>query len=249
MLIILAGALGALLMIVLLFRRLRRLSWQLTQLRVERDCERILHALGRGSVEIHLVEGEIAKDLSLLKGPVHRKGHLSLYRGGHVAAWVASRHPQRQLAATAGAATAAVAAAAVIALVAAAPTTDLPNPHSHSAAPGQFSTGYPPRGSSPPPQASSPPVNTSDQALVSSDKWMTPGHRSPGPQAPTSASPSPSPATPRPPSSTASGQPVPPPDPTPPKPSMPASSPSSTSLRHLCLDNGGRLDLDRCAGL
>lgn len=44
---ILAGALGAFALVVfLLFRQLRKLSWQLTQQRVERDSETILHAIG-----------------------------------------------------------------------------------------------------------------------------------------------------------------------------------------------------------
>ncbi len=45
--IILAGALGAFAPVVfLLIQRLRQLSWQLTQIRVERDSESILREIG-----------------------------------------------------------------------------------------------------------------------------------------------------------------------------------------------------------
>lgn len=79
---ILAGALGAIALIVyLLFRRLRQLSWQLTQLRVERDSERILREIGirTGSRHIEAIPTD---------APARRKGHLSLYIGGGLASAV-----------------------------------------------------------------------------------------------------------------------------------------------------------------
>lgn len=76
--IILAGALGAIaLSVYLLFRQLRKLSWQLTQLRVERDSERILHAIGVRTYQTAVNGGEEGS-----ADPARRKGHLTLYLGG-----------------------------------------------------------------------------------------------------------------------------------------------------------------------
>lgn len=75
---ILAGALLALI-VYLLFRRLRQLSWQLTQLRVERDCDEILHKIGiRAGSRPVVTERPGA--------PARTKGHLALYMGGGAAA-------------------------------------------------------------------------------------------------------------------------------------------------------------------
>ncbi|SHI65086.1 hypothetical protein SAMN05444521_8137 [Streptomyces sp. 3214.6] len=76
---ILAGALGAIALIVyLLFRQLRELSWQLTQLRVERDSERILREIGIRSDSRPVMT-------TPTDAPARRKGHLSLYLGAGLA--------------------------------------------------------------------------------------------------------------------------------------------------------------------
>lgn len=73
---ILAGVLGVVALVVyLLFRQLRRLSWQLTQLRVEHDCEKILYAMG-----VPTGTGSARPE------PVRRKQHLALHKGGGAAA-------------------------------------------------------------------------------------------------------------------------------------------------------------------
>ncbi|MEU4172864.1 hypothetical protein AB0F46_39030 [Streptomyces sp. NPDC026665] len=111
--IILAGALGALLL-ALLFRRLRRLSRQLAQLRVERDCERILRDIGMTWVaETKLHEVEDAQPATPIDAPVRRKGHLSLYLGQNVSGFLTQRRNHRHLAVAAG--TAVIATAAVVA--------------------------------------------------------------------------------------------------------------------------------------
>jgi len=148
MLIILAGALGAFALIVyLLFRRLRQLSWQLTQLRVERDCERLLRALGMGP-EATPTEMEDAQERYFDETPVRSRGHLSLYLGGNVAAFLAGRRSQRHLATAAG--TAVFAMAAAVAALITTPSTDIPGlpdtgpPGIHSPAhmsPGRSPTG------------------------------------------------------------------------------------------------------------
>lgn len=145
MLIILAGALGAMALNVLLFRRLRQLSWQLARLRVERDCERILRELGKPT-EIHLAERENAKDQTFSTIPVRSKAHLSLYRGGNVAALVIFRRHQRHFAAAAG--TAVFAAAAIVAVLLISPNRDLPG-LPYDAPPGLGSSGHPPSGFAP----------------------------------------------------------------------------------------------------
>ncbi|MFF9097630.1 hypothetical protein ACF1AX_31470 [Streptomyces sp. NPDC014802] len=102
---ILAGALGAIALVVfLLFRQLRHLSWQLTQLRVERDSERILRQIGyrAGSTPLDDLEDT---------PPVRRKRHLTLYLGGlaGIAAVLRDRARQHRgpvLAATVGGAAA-----------------------------------------------------------------------------------------------------------------------------------------------
>lgn len=124
MLIILAGALGAFALIVyLLFRRLRQLSWQLTQLRVERDCERILRVLKMGPEDAPTEKGDV-QELHSVETPVRSKGHLSLYLGGNVAAFLAGHRNQRHLATAAG--TALFATAAVVAALMTVPSTDIP---------------------------------------------------------------------------------------------------------------------------
>lgn len=86
---ILAGALGAIALIVyLLFRWLRKLSWQLTQLRVERDCEAILREIGIG--------GSRPVTTAPSAQPVRRKRHLALYRGGMSAAFVRLKDTSRR---------------------------------------------------------------------------------------------------------------------------------------------------------
>lgn len=87
---ILAGALGAIALVVwLLFRQLRKLSWQLTQLRVERDSDRILRDIGYQpeARSLEPTEEEIE--------PVRRKRHLALYMGG-LAAVLAKLHQIRR---------------------------------------------------------------------------------------------------------------------------------------------------------
>ncbi|MFJ2477048.1 hypothetical protein ACIOWI_29435 [Streptomyces sp. NPDC087659] len=107
--ILIAGVIGALALgVYLLFRQLRTISWQLTQLRVEHDSERILHAIGVTSTAVH------ARPY-----PIRRKRHLALYLGGGAAvlAFLARNvrlHPAA--AATAGGVALAAAAATVVTL-------------------------------------------------------------------------------------------------------------------------------------
>ncbi|MFJ2719441.1 hypothetical protein [Streptomyces sp. NPDC087437] len=83
MLIILATAFGALaLFVYLLFRQLKDISWQLTQLRVERDSERILHDIGLRTQPPDHGADERAR-------PAHRNRHLALYLGGSLTAVLA----------------------------------------------------------------------------------------------------------------------------------------------------------------
>ena len=120
---ILAGALGATALIVyLLFRRLRQLSWQLTQLRVERDSERILREIG-------IVRAGSRTGLTgPVEEPVRRKHHLALNLGGGLtAALLKVRHPRHAPAIAAGAAAATIAlGAATLLLITQAPHSDLP---------------------------------------------------------------------------------------------------------------------------
>lgn len=130
---ILAGALGAIALIVyLLFRWLRRLSWQLTQLRVERDCEQILRQIGIGGSRPVTTAPSVQ--------PVRRKRHLALYLGGMSAALVrlsdASRQHRPALVAS-GAATAVAVCGAGLLLASSlttppgtptAPPTSIPSP-------------------------------------------------------------------------------------------------------------------------
>ncbi|MCQ9178728.1 hypothetical protein KMT30_06720, partial [Streptomyces sp. IBSBF 2953] len=105
--IILAGALGAIALIVcVLFRQLRELSWQLTQLRVERDSERILHDIG-------IRAGSANTVAALPTVPARRKKHLSLFLGGAAAASAWLRNHRSAFVGTGAAATAAMAAAAL----------------------------------------------------------------------------------------------------------------------------------------
>ncbi|MFI6248966.1 hypothetical protein [Streptomyces sp. NPDC051016] len=120
--IILAGALGALALIVaLLFRRLRRLSWQLTVLRVERDSERILRDIGI------VRAGSSTGVTERLQEPVRRKHHLALYLGGGLtAALMKVRHPRHVPAIAAGSAAVIALGAATLLLVIQLPHSDLP---------------------------------------------------------------------------------------------------------------------------
>ncbi|MET9081375.1 hypothetical protein ABZX77_05640 [Streptomyces sp. NPDC004237] len=120
---ILAGALGAIALIVyLLFRRLRQLSWQLTQLRVERDSERILREIGI------VRSGSRPGVTEPLEEPVRRKHHLALYLGGGLtAALMKVRHPRHAPAIAAGTAAATIAlGAATLLLITQVPHSDLP---------------------------------------------------------------------------------------------------------------------------
>ncbi|MGW1961728.1 hypothetical protein ACWCPD_15800 [Streptomyces sp. NPDC001935] len=123
--IVLAGALGAFALLALLFRRLRRLSRQLAQLRVERDCERILRDLGMTWVaEPNRIEVEDAQQqATFIDAPVRRKGHLSLYLGQNVGDFLTRRRDNRHLAVAAG--TAVIATAAVIAALVTAPDSGI----------------------------------------------------------------------------------------------------------------------------
>ncbi len=207
---ILAGALGALALIVyLLFRRLRQLSWQLTQLRVERDCERILHEIGiRGGSRPVVNEPPAV--------PVRRKGHLSLYLGGGVAAALArlrdTWHRRRAtMVASGAAATIALGAAALLLVTNGGPGDDLgptpPPPESVSSEPGTPG-GRASSGSAPPPESSpagSPPSGAGDVGMGPGASAVTsaPARRparsvsaAPSRAAPSFALPSPSPPSP-----------------------------------------------------
>lgn len=137
MLPIIAGALGAIALVVaLLFRRLSQLSRQLMVLRVERDSERILHQIG-------LHPGPTLLDLAgPASEPVRRKRHLTLYVGGLAAAAARLRHLGRHH----PGATAAVGAATVAAVCTTAALLALgggpPPPHrGHGAPPAITSPG------------------------------------------------------------------------------------------------------------
>lgn len=145
---ILAGALGAIALIVyLLFRRLRALSWQLTQLRVERDCERILREIGISGGSRPVVTAPPAP-------PVRRKRHLSLYLGGLGATLAslkeASRRHRPALVAS-GAASAVVMSAAAMILA-----TSLHPPRENSNVPARSPTSIPSQPGPAPPSRSSP---------------------------------------------------------------------------------------------
>lgn len=84
--VILAAGLGAnFIVFALLFRRLRQLSWQLRDMRAERNSEWILHAL-QGAPEEHMYAVPAADGTGLEPPPdvqpVRRKRHLGLYIGG-----------------------------------------------------------------------------------------------------------------------------------------------------------------------
>jgi hypothetical protein len=122
--IILAGALGAFALLALLFRRLRQLSRQHTQLRVERDCERILRDIGMTPVaEPNLIEVEDAQQATFIDAPVRRKGHLSLHLGQNVGGFLNRRRDHRHLAVAAS--SAAFATAAVVAALVTVPGSDI----------------------------------------------------------------------------------------------------------------------------
>lgn len=116
--IILAGALGALALVVaLLFRQLRQLSWQLTVLRVERDSERILREIG-------IRPGSGSGVTEPLEDPVRRKHHLALHIGGGLAAALMKmRHLRRTsaLVASSAAATIVLGAATLLLITTQAP--------------------------------------------------------------------------------------------------------------------------------
>jgi hypothetical protein len=173
---ILAGALGAIALIVyLLFRRLRELSWQLTQLRVERDSERILREIG--------IRSEFRPVMTTsTDAPARRKGHLSLYLGSGLAAAVLKlrdtyRQHRSALVASGAATTVAIGAAALLL----ATTLDHPPPGvigpavppTHVVSPAPSASGkQPSRAPTPPPQAPGPssgPRTGTDEAEVDLD--------------------------------------------------------------------------------
>ena len=245
MIIILAGALGASALIVyLLFRQLRKLTWQLTQLRVERDCERILRAFGMPHVEINLTEKGAAQEHTSATTPVRRKRHLTLYLGGSVAAFLASRRHQRHLATAAG--TAAFAAAAMIAALIAGPGQQMPG--LDDSPPPILAPGHSSASDSQPPARSSPPAPTAgsqrqapqtpdDHRIQQVSRISTPP-RTAAPSTPPSAIP----GTTGPPRPTPSAGPT-----TAPQP-PPSSSPSSAPATSLCVDVRTLVDVGLCAG-
>lgn len=109
--IVLAAALASVL-IVLLFRRLRRLSRQLTELRVARDSEEILQQIGVGG-------GSRPIAVEQSQDPVRRKRHLSLYIGGlsGTIGRLRWRRPRYRTALLAGGATAGIALGAAVTLL------------------------------------------------------------------------------------------------------------------------------------
>lgn len=125
--IILAAGLSTnVILIALLFRRLRRLSWQLRDIRAERNSEWILHALQdvpeQGTAVAQAAGGTY--DPITDPQPVRRKRHLGLYIGGlsgiAATATEATRHAWREhrgQLVVGAAATALVAATAVTLIV------------------------------------------------------------------------------------------------------------------------------------
>lgn len=260
MLFILAGALGAIALIVfLLFRQLRELSWQLTQLRVERDSERILHDIGLRPGPTSLNEVDPTE-------PVLRKRHLALYLGGlsiALARLRESSHSHRPALVASGAAAAVITAAASLIVLQGAPTsppgTTPPPPRVTTPAPSHSAGVSPqPRDPQPPagPGAAAPssPTSRGDGHLATTlrDVVSVRPRSSLGP---------PGEAAPRPPSSTGRPEPPrlaggaspprggvgpgvspPPPSPTPPPP----SASSSSSPTPLCVDARTLVDLLVC---
>ncbi|MFE6362904.1 hypothetical protein ACFVP3_23260 [Streptomyces sp. NPDC057806] len=107
--IILAGALGVIAPVVfLLSHRLRQLSWQLTQLRVERDSERILRDIGlrAGTGSPDPPESEAARAI--------RHERLAPHHGGSLGAALAELCHNHRPAVVAAAATAVAAAAFLV---------------------------------------------------------------------------------------------------------------------------------------
>jgi hypothetical protein len=167
--IILAGALGAILL-ALLFRRLRQLSRQLAQLRVERDCERILRDIGMTWVaETNLIEVEDAQPATAIDAPVRRKGHLSLYLGQNVGDFLNRRHHQRHLAVAAG--TTVFATAAVIAALVTGPESSnlgLPDDGPDIVTPAATRPGRSPTGT---PDPSDPATPDDPSAPATPEHW------------------------------------------------------------------------------
>jgi hypothetical protein len=243
MVIILAGALGAFALIVyLLFRRLRQLSWQLTQLRVERDCERILRVLKMGPEDAPTEKGD-AQELYSVETPVRSKGHLALYLGGNVAAFLAAHRHQRHLATAAG--TALFATAAVVAALITVPGTDLPGlpddgpPGRHS--PVQSAPARSP--TDPPGSSSASPPDRRDSDEVDDGLTVAGSHL---PSSVPSAATSPPPVLRTPSPSGASTSPAPSKSQSLTPPQTPAAS--SSSLLDLCVSVEALIDLDLCLG-
>lgn len=135
--IILAGVLGVLALIVLLFRRLRQISWQLTQLRVEHDSERILREIGIGA-------GSTTGSPHVRTAPVRRRQHLALYLGGGMsAALMKLRHLRRAPALVAGGTTAVALGTALMLVTIPGTTNEVPAPPPTGASP--VSSGPAPR--------------------------------------------------------------------------------------------------------
>lgn len=246
---ILAGALGAIALIVyLLFRRLRQLSWQLTQLRVERDSERILREIGirTGSRHIEAIPTD---------APARRKGHLSLYIGGGLASAVMrlrdTCHAHRPALVTSGAAaTVAIGAAALLL------STNLNQPPPGVTGPAEPPTQaashapstpgkQPSRGSAPPSQPPGPssslrtPTGDTEDSPEAVANIVTPLQP---PRAPEDSSTSP-PAR----SSPSGGRPASTmPQPTEPSAPDPSGLSSPTSVPLLCVDARGLLKLRLC---
>lgn len=242
---ILAGALGAIALIVyLLFRRLRRLSWQLTQLRVERDSETILHDIG-------IRTGSRPARTTPPTAPVRRKRHLSLYLGGSAvgALWLRSRWREHRAGLVAsGAAATAVVAAATLYL---ATTIDLTPPGPATPVPPPSETVGPSSGPQPLPSSSAgSPARTAPLASLPAASpssgwggdhamWTTASLQPPAPPATESGPPRSSPS---------GGRPPPPTVQPPPEPSAPAPSPSPTpaTATLLCVDAETLLELGVC---
>lgn len=223
--ILIAGVIGALALgVYLLFRQLRTISWQLTQLRVEHDSERILHAIGVTSTAVRAARPD----------PIRRKRHLALYLGGGAAvlAFLARNvrlHPAA--AATAGGVALAAAAATVVSLA--------PRPQEYAEHPFPITSVTPTEGPLPDPTTDTEPQPSSSPHTQGKLDWRrvpaalaaaesrqgtvipddpgrtTPSAPSPEPTGgPTETEPTPPPA----------------PDPTAPAPPFPTPSPTSDGL-------------------
>ena len=250
---ILAGALGvAALIVYLLFRRLRKLSWQLTEMRVERDSERILQQIGLRAASRSLDlknPGDV---------PVRRKRHLALYLGGALSAALAKLrrvgHSHPQVAVTGGVVTTVAVGAAALLLTLGGgatgphsfPTGTLPPGPTGPAMTSSAPTARGPSGEPPPASSSSGGTATGggDQAIsatgpiaIQSSTTQQPSGRSPTAD-PTESEPQDS----SPPASTSGAT----------EPSAPAPSttaPGTDPVLGLCADVRMLLELHVCLGL